>query len=331
MDISWEDAGRVKNSCYGNNISDWTFILKDGTLCPILRTDNFQDKTLTISAKDIAIIVNKDGVLKPVTFQNYLEGFGDFHNLGNTDLSLTDNDLVTIRFMAVIVPEDRSGSCEIVPTAYNYQTHTKDNPKNWIGTSFHEGNGITTDSTGKEKVHLIKTNPNGDQEKRWFKITNSDKDTSETCKGVLGTRSTGIGQNRVICYQIPRQQDDEEEACIVSKGSSSCPMPVAVGNVSFGSSDGEHKLLDLPSYIREPDSIPTLTFIYYYTTPDGNIDEEAAKQIVDNLEKNYDDLKGIWKGSLTTEQGEYVNKGPPIKLKTKINNPPKFKLDAFPK
>ena len=163
----------------------------------------------------------------------------------------------------------------------------------------------------------------------WFKITREEKETEEqksVSSSVLETRSTGCGRNRVQCFQIPRKQDysgPRSRGCggIVARGSgSSCPVPVSVGNVSYGKSAGSHQIPELKSYEREPDSYPTITFAYYYTTRDGRLTEETAKHIVDTLEKDYQDTKGLWTGSLVT--GEEMktenptgNNSPPIKLK----------------
>ena len=60
VNVGWDDASRAFNSNIGANISDWTFKLKDGTTLPFIRSPNFTDKTLTISAKDISLIVGNE-------------------------------------------------------------------------------------------------------------------------------------------------------------------------------------------------------------------------------------------------------------------------------
>ena len=71
------------------------------------------------------------------------------------------------------------------------------------------GVGSRTDGTNCQPVYLLKTNPDGSQENAWFRLTNENAETEEQKKAtssVLGTRSTGIGRNRVQCFQIPRKQ-----------------------------------------------------------------------------------------------------------------------------
>ena len=351
VDVSWEDASRSFGSCLGSNISDWTLVLKDGTVCPVIRNTNYQDKTATIKAKDISLIVGnhkQDGNLEAVTFQNYLENVGKYTNdlPDDTNLSLTEEDLVTIRFIAVIVPEDKTGSCEVVPTAYNYGTRDKKDPQNFVGASFHLGVGLRTDGTNAERVYLVK-NSEGEDQNMWFKLTNKDYETKEQASvtsTVLGTRSTGVGRNRVQCFQIPRKQDrrSDDDGAIVAKGSGNCAVPIAQSaprtrgcrqaNVSYGSIAGKHQMEKLSTYDRQPDSVPTITFAYYYSSCDGIVSDSEAKSIIDTLEKDYQDTKTLWVGSLVTG-GEKGNP-PPITLNTpskqdetsfveKVNNFPK--------
>ena len=243
QDVGWDDVSRAFNSSIGSNISDWSFMLKDGITLPFIRSPNYTDKTLTISAKDMAIIVGNErpgGNLNAITFQNYLENYGKYTPgvPDSVDLSAGPDELVSIRFIGVIVPENASGSQEVVPTAYNYQTTSDKNPKNILGASFHMGVGTTSDGAGKKKVYLVQTASEESsgakleedlvtdqedslsqysslQEDTWFKITNEACETEEQKKAVatvLGTRSTGSpARNRVQCFQIPRIQDPPKQ------------------------------------------------------------------------------------------------------------------------
>ena len=243
QDVGWDDVSRAFGSCIGSNISDWSFMLKDGITLPFIRSPNYTDKTLTISAKDMAIIVGNErpnGNLNAITFQNYLENYGKYTPgvPDSVDLSAGPDELVSIRFIGVIVPENADGSQEVVPTAYNYQTTSDENPKNILGASFHMGVGTTSDGTGKKKVYLVQTASEESsgaklgedlvteqedslsqysslQEDTWFKITSEACETEEQKKAVatvLGTRSTGSpARNRVQCFQIPRIQDPPKQ------------------------------------------------------------------------------------------------------------------------
>ena len=347
VSVGWDDASRAFNSSIGSNISDWTFKLKDGTTLPFIRSPNFTDKTLTISAKDISLIVGNerpDGSLKAITFQNYLEHYGKYTPgvPDNVNLSSGPNELVNIRYIAVVVPENNRGSQEVVPTAYNYQTFSDKNPKNIIGASFHLGVGTTTDGAQQKNVYLVKTNkaihdqfedsckeidieerdnPEQDslakyldyQENTWFQITNEkceSKEQKEAVASILGTRSTGNpSRNRVQCFQIPRKQTKR----LIAKGlrSLECDSDnetvryrsINTGNVSYGSSAGKHTKIKM-KYERDVSQHVTITFAYYFTTKDGNLTNDDISVISDTLRNSYTDIKSKWIGSLVTGEGE---------------------------
>lgn len=356
VSVGWDDASRAFNSSIGSNISDWTFKLKDGTILPFIRSPNFTDKTLTISAKDISLIVGNErpnGNLKAITFQNYLEHYGKY-TPGVPDyvnLSSGPNELVNIRYIAVVVPESNRGSQEVVPTAYNYQTFSDKNPKNIVGASFHLGVGTTTDGAKEKNVYLVKTNttahtqsddscndidnPDHDslakyldyQEDTWFQITNEKCESKEQKKAVasiLGTRSTGNpSRNRVQCFQIPRKQTKR----LIAKGLRSLESDsdnetvryrsINKGNVSYGSSAGKHTKIKM-KYERDVSQHVTITFAYYFTTKDGNLTNDDISEISSTLKNSYTDTKSKWIGSLVTGEGEatseYSKTEPPIKL-----------------
>ena len=75
VSVGWDDCSRGYGSSIGANISDWTFETKDGMVLPFIRGPNYQDKTMTIPSKNIAIVVGNEkpnGGLYPITFENYL-------------------------------------------------------------------------------------------------------------------------------------------------------------------------------------------------------------------------------------------------------------------
>lgn len=347
VNVGWDDASRAFNSSIGANISDWTFKLKDGTTLPFIRSPNFTDKTLTISAKDISLIVGNEcpgGNLKAITFQNYLEHYGEYTPgvPDNVNLSAGPNELINIRYIGVVVPENSNGKQEVVPTAYNYQTFSDSNPKNIIGASFHLGVGTTTDGAKEKNVYLVKTNttahtqlddsdeekpiedkdnPEHDslakyldyQEDTWFQITNENCESTEQKEAVasiLGTRSTGNpSRNRVQCFQIPRKQTKR----LVAKGLRSLASDsdnesvryrgINIGNVSYGSSAGKHSKIKM-KYERDVSQNVTITFAYYFTTKDGNLTNDDISEISSTLRNSYTDTKSKWIGSLVTGEGE---------------------------
>ena len=81
MSIGWDDCTRSSHSSIGPNISDWSFQLKNGKLLKFIRGSNYRDRTLTIQAKDVVIIVGNETVdsnLKAITFHEYLSNYGKY-------------------------------------------------------------------------------------------------------------------------------------------------------------------------------------------------------------------------------------------------------------
>ena len=337
VSVGWEDSTRAKNSCIGKNISDWTYVLKDGTLLKYIRHPNFSDRTLTVSTEDICVIVGNettDSELEPITLKKYLKNYSKYNPGMPEGMDLSngmEKELVTIRYIAVIVPVDRDGRQEVAPTCYSYNTTDDDNPNNYIASSFHLGTGSRTDSTHCQKVFLVKTNKDGSRDDCWFKITSEEKETMEEKNvkaSVLGTRSTGTGRDRVMCFQIPRVKDsyqsesesDNEDlsaACYRSATSSSGGTKgISRGNVSFGSKVQINSTnTSVKTHLRDTRQNITLTFAKYYTTTNGLLSDDELDKIVDNLDEMYKDSKSEWDGSLVTGSAtDGSNSKPKIKL-----------------
>ncbi len=325
VNVGWDDCSRGYGSSIGPNISDWSFQLKNGEILPFIRGPNYQDKTMTMRAKDIAIVVgneNSKGQLYPINFQQYLSNYGKYTSgvPDDTNLQASENELVTIRFISVIVPEDKYGTCELVPTSYNYQTKDRKDPKNIIGASFHLGTGSRTDGPKSEGVYLVKTHSNGFQENTYFRITNENKesdDQKKATKSCLGTRSTGLGRNRVMCFQIPRKQKKKVQYRGAPPNKIYRCRGISKGNVSYGSSAGEHQMVNGIEYERDKTQNVTLTFAYYYTLPQsGEFTESEINDIMDTIDKSYTDIKSEWTGSLVTGEGvdKFKEKKPLIVL-----------------
>tara|TARA_Y100000385_G_scaffold89914_1_gene92492 strand:+ start:516 stop:1793 length:1278 start_codon:yes stop_codon:yes gene_type:complete len=319
--VGWDDCTRGYGSTIGPNISDWSFKLKDGTVLPFIRGPNYQDRTLTIPTKDLAIVVGNqkpDSKLEPITFDKYLKNYGKYTPgvPDYVDLSAGPNELVTIRFIAVVVPEEaESHTAEGVWTSYNYQTLDRKDPKNFIGVSFHMGVGSRTDGPNCEPVYLVKTNLDGSYENTWFRLTNEKTETEEQKKitaSVLGARSTGSGRNRVQCFQIPRKQTKKQifrglsngdESFCGNSGVDECYRPngISVANVTFGSFASKYSMEEGITYERDLEQNITFTFGYYLSIPkSGQFNETELENLMDVLDKSYKDTKAMWDGSLVT-------------------------------
>lgn len=439
VDVSWDDNKRSANSCLGPKISDWTLQLPNGKRLKFLRRPNFTDETLSIHAKDLSITVEtSEGYLKAITYDKYLKYFGKYtpgvpDHLDMSDMSSGENEVVTVRFVGIPVPVDHTGTQEVVPTAYSYQTLSKSDPSSIIGASFHLGTGSALDGPGTEKVWLVKsTRPDDgagagkeahvdsddwptslsphikeacikwdpdtkcftdflklvhmfassqdfsdfgessgygiesitdrdivelakliynlpesdnwlDEEYRfssayseweksldssdikydsstkrdstyedtWFRITDSEHETEEQKKAVgsvLGTRSTGKGRNRVMCFQIPRKQSkmsnlrsfNQAKCASGNVAPECCYRGLGTGNVSFGTSVGKHTFDPDISMVRDKDHPITVTFGIWRTVKDTTMSPDDVDAFASEINQCYHDTKALWVGSLVT-------------------------------
>ena len=57
--VTWEDAGRFKDSCWGPNISDMT-LNTNGKNMPVIRRPNFSDKTADMKIRHFKVTVGNE-------------------------------------------------------------------------------------------------------------------------------------------------------------------------------------------------------------------------------------------------------------------------------
>ncbi|MGI9556090.1 MAG: hypothetical protein ACR2M9_04440 [Cyanophyceae cyanobacterium] len=295
LNIGWDDAARCKGSSLGKNISDWTFT-HNGKLLQFIRHDNFTDRTLTMPCNKLAVVVGNETYGKPiypVTLYHYLKNFGKF-NPGfppDLDLSNGEEEPVSVRFIAVVVPDNG----EITPTCYSYQTYNNNDPRNYITVSHHQGSSSSTDTRESKPIYLVKTNPDGTRDNTTIKITSEEEETKDELDidpSVLGTRSTGVGKNRVMCLQIPRKMDNGPIFRCLS-----------AGNVSYGSNMGRYQVNSNIKHGRENTQHPTMTLAFYFTSPDiDNLTDEEVSYMAKTIEGAYGDPSALWDGSITTGQ-----------------------------
>jgi hypothetical protein len=144
LDVTWEDTGRWEGSSVGPNISDVTIEVEGSTggkrlrtyLMPVMRHDNFTDKTADIATDEIMIPVGNHrdgGSLEVISLKELLEDPGEFLSTpdkgaikGESLLAKRDTHvLVSAQHAFLPVPE--GGQAKFWPVIFNYQS-TKKNP-----------------------------------------------------------------------------------------------------------------------------------------------------------------------------------------------------------
>jgi huntingtin len=215
--VQWEDVSRGVSStgalsCVGPNITDVRLRGKDNETYPTIRSENWNERIGKVSASQVAVIsedINNE--LTPTTLQKWLQ----HHNLYEASLDTE----VSIRFQTVFLPN----KTEFCVEHYNYQTRSKEDPKNLILLCTSQGSNLSQDVPGFNKLYKVKRDDDGELMNHWFEIEASahkvgeeQKETDEERKDalsrgkatatVIGIKQMGTRFNVIISAQIPLKQ-----------------------------------------------------------------------------------------------------------------------------
>ena len=247
--VSWDDSSRSQTgfglSSMGSNITDTTLTSKSGERLFTVRSDNWNEKLGVVSARDVALIAGNTSVsgapLAPVTLEDVLRDmgstYGTYTGMGShTVLSHPDlDDQVSIRFQTVFIPVESNTSssggratCEFASEAYNYSTHSDDDPRNLVLLCTTQGLAVQQDGRGKQKLfhHSVSRQAFGTQhrisrhwleaEASYHKVGAAQKETEEekanaiargkATAAVIGTRAMGTRFNVLMTIQVPLKQ-----------------------------------------------------------------------------------------------------------------------------
>src|SRR5262245_20474558 len=144
LNVLWEDTGRWEGSSVGPNISDVTIEVEGyhkgkehhTYLMPVMRYENFTDKTADIKIEKILVPVGnqtENGKLKLVTLKELLENpeqYMSSHDKGKIKSStlLAKRDThVLVSAQHAFLPVPKKGQAKFWPVIFNYQS-TKKNP-----------------------------------------------------------------------------------------------------------------------------------------------------------------------------------------------------------
>ena len=154
--VSWEDCARNKGSCWGPNISDMTLQVNK-YLMPVIREDNFKDKTWDVNMDKIPIVIgnetsDKNTKLKTVSLREYLSNFDKYmsHKIpfkkfdltvkpknnmdnpfnwgnNNNDNNKMKDTHVIMSSQCCILPIEKGKETKFSVAVFNYQS-SKNNP-----------------------------------------------------------------------------------------------------------------------------------------------------------------------------------------------------------
>ena len=327
--VSWDDVKRFGNessiSSWGSNITDTRLFTKNGNQLFTIRSENWNERLGTVSTDDIAISVNDDSNLKTIILTDLLKNPQVYvdpgYELGSDTLYHENDNLCSIRFQTVFIPED--GAVNFATQAYNYQTTKTDDPKNTILLCTSQGTFLQQDGPGSQNLFQHRIDPDGNIRQYWnsaeaskFKIGQEQKETpEESAEAVasakaeathIGIREMGKCMNVLMTIQLPIKQKPRKARskgfytssnaeCGVT-GFESCESfsfrsaPVGesyVARISRGDEEGEYPGLGNKNPVRHDEEHPTITVIFYYVLKDGVPSLEDTMKAVQIMEEMY--------------------------------------------
>jgi hypothetical protein len=225
LNVMWEDTGRWLGSSVGPNISDVTIEVegyRNGKahrtyLMPVMRYENFTDKTADIKIDKILVPVGnqvENGKLKLVTLEELLrnpEQYMSTHDKGKikgaTLLAKRDTHvLVSAQHAFLPVPKD--GQAKFWPVIFNYQS-TKKNPAVLAILVTRQGTSMTIIDNDRDTVtggdswgQRLYFNQNGEKAPLIAERLTDVKGKGVTANGEAAA-SLGADANVLMMIQVP--------------------------------------------------------------------------------------------------------------------------------
>jgi hypothetical protein len=319
--LTWEDTGRFKGSSVGPNISDMTIQVQqvypgsenyNSTCMPVIRYDNFSDKTADISPDQFYLLVgNENGQsLKAITLKEFLKDVTKYlHNPKgwknqNTSLLAKRDSHVLVSAQACFLPVPEDGKSKFNPFLFNYQSYGND-PAVLTILATREGTSV---STGGQCIFF---NQNGERAaftgQRLSDFQEEVKEGQGDDNNMVEANGEG-GLNMVLLIQVPLKQKNIQRyntgfSCeqAVSTCDNECKSKSNVESAVIGHGELEGPYTEIANLdIERDEKFPIrVTVQYYKATSNGVVSEEDIKDIRAQIDKTYSQADYV--GSLVVE------------------------------
>lgn len=340
--VSWQDTGRHYGSSGGNNISDVRLAAitfnREGKVepitQPIIRLDNFEDKSVDIKMSEVTVPVgNAWGVpLFGVSLRDYLEGISMFTTYGERfkgSLYAERDSEVLVSAQASMMPVPANGEAHFVPAIYNYQS-TKEHPAVLVIMVSNRGTTMTVIDNERDKLpagelsgsgQMLFHNENG--LKKPF-VLESRKDVAATKKGrdrIQKLEESGqdiagqSGANQVMMIQVPLRHPEMRRYAMTYglESFSADAMPkMRSAATSFGARGLDEGVVDVAKYDlgkfeetngrndleRDPNVPIRIDVVRYMATDTAELTGQEATELPEQLRGVFEAGKNL--GSLVT-------------------------------
>lgn len=373
INVLWEDTGRWEGSSVGPNISDVTIEVegfrKGKTartyLMPVMRHDNFTDRTADIKIDKILVPVGNqtpNGKLELVTLKELLENpeqYMSVHDKGKikgaTLLAKRDTH-VLVSAQHAFLPVPKEGKATFWPVIFNYQS-TKKNPAVLTILVTRQGTSMTIIDNARDTVtgdgswgQRLYFN-NGGQKAPLIAERLKDVQASGVTANGESAQSLGADANVLMLIQVPLEYRaprysaplktaTADYAKVPAAPSAAGGAPLATASSStrreradvdtavlgHGPTEGPYTELDGLTVTRDSRFPVRVTLQFYQATANGIVGKAEMKAMAKQIKKVYG--KGDYVGSLVVPTG--VDRKRPTNWIDVTTAPSRIAWDQFP-
>ena len=209
--VSWEDATRSKNngalSSTGPNIADVRLWQKDGTLLYTCRSQNWNEKVVIMSSKDISVVVGNGN--NPAQSQNQVISLHDllqtptphlgYSGLTSTNLLVPQDDQVSVRFQTVFIP---GSSTEFCTEVYSYNTVVDHMPRNMLLLATPQGTSVQLDGRDRKRLYYHSVANDGSVHRYWLEAERSNHGVGQEQVENTKERNDAIARGKAVSIKF---------------------------------------------------------------------------------------------------------------------------------
>ena len=368
MDVTWEDTGRWEGSSVGPNISDVKIEVeaKQGKrtrtyLMPVMRNDNFTDKTADVKMDKILIPVGnakQHGQLQLISLTDLLKdptpylSAADRGKIKGDTLWATRDTHALVSAQHAFLPVPHEGQATFWPVIFNYQSSRK-NPAVLTILVTRQGTSITIIDNARDTV----ASESGSWGQRLYFNDKGQRAPliAERLKDVKAKGVTANGENAqdladdsnvLMLIQVPLRYRASRRAAMgygASAGAggdapSSLAAPTAKAGkgraapdidtavLGHGPSSGPYTELDGLTIARDARFPVRVTLQFYQATSSGAIGYPDVKAMAAQIKKVYG--KGDFVGSLVVPSN--LDRARPTTWTGTTTAPPHVSFTDFP-
>jgi hypothetical protein len=332
LNVTWEDTGRSKGSCWGPNISDMTIQVQQsdgagrprgGTCMPVIRAPNFSDKTGDVPLDLFSVMVGNErgDELRRVSLRellgdlrSYLHDPGSWPGEAHSLLAPERDSHVLVSPQACFLPIAKGAKAEFNPVLFNYQS-TAGAPAVLTILATREGTSVTIIDNARDSVsggQRLFFNANGER----ASFTGERKSEFLEAAAAAGDAANAQdreGMNMVLLIQVPLKikrppimdmflDYAEADCCFAAPAAAvrrCAKSDVEEAVIGHGEVEGVFTEIDGVRIERDPAFPIRATVQFYQATSNGVLSTADAERFAEQISRVYEDADYV--GSLVVD------------------------------